>query len=147
MMLTIWLVILECDQQGKDQECILALGDNTSAIGWMYKSGQLLPESPYYKPVQLIARKLARLVTTSSHCLTSQHIKGDYNTVADLPSYAGDVRGKAYPLTNDYPFDTNLTERFHSSIPQLIPEGSSYHRCPARFPPLPFWPCKPSNRP
>jgi hypothetical protein len=123
MMLTVWLVILECDQQGHEQECILALGDNTSAIGWLYKSGKLLPGSPYYTPVQLIARKLARLVSASSHCLASQHIKGDHNTVADLLSYAGDVRGKPHPLANDYPNDTVLTERFHSCIPQLIPEG------------------------
>jgi hypothetical protein len=117
MMLTVWLVLLECDKQGSEEECILALGDNTFAIGWMYKSGQLLPGSPYYEPVQLIARKLARLITASSHCLASQHIKGDYNTVTDLLSYAGDVRRKAHPLANDYPCDTLLTERFHSCIP------------------------------
>jgi hypothetical protein len=123
MMITVWLALLECNQLGSKHECILALGDNTSAIGWLYKSGRLLPGSPYYRPVQLIARKLARIVIASSHCLASQHIKGDYNTVADLLSYAGDVRGKDHPLANDYPSDRVLTERFHSCIPQLIPEG------------------------
>jgi hypothetical protein len=122
MMITVWLVILEWAQQGSKQECILALGDNTSAIGWLYKSGRLLPGLPYYKPVQLIAGKLARIVIASSNCLTSQHIKGAYNTVANLLSYASDVRGKAHPIANDYPSGNILTERFHSCIPQLIPE-------------------------
>jgi hypothetical protein len=115
MMLTVWLVLLECDQQGSEEECILALGDNTSVIGWMYKSGRLLPGSPYYKPIQLIARKLAHLITASSHCLASQHIKGDYNTVANLLSYAGDVRGKAHPLAN-------------KAIPSLMPMALVLHQ-------------------
>ena len=121
MMVTIWLVLVECEDTGSKQDCILALGDNTSAIGWLYKSGQLPLDSPYYKPVQLIARQLARLVTASSHCLASQHIKGDKNTVADLLSYAGDTRGATHPLAPDYPSDRILTERFHSCLPQSIP--------------------------
>jgi hypothetical protein len=32
MMVTVWLVIIECAEQGSKQDCILALGDNTSAI-------------------------------------------------------------------------------------------------------------------
>jgi hypothetical protein len=39
IMITVWLVILKCNQQGSKQECILALGDNRSAIGWLYKPG------------------------------------------------------------------------------------------------------------
>jgi hypothetical protein len=77
MMVTIWLVLVEC---------VLALGNNTSAVGWLFKSGKLQFDSPYYTAVQLIARRLARLITASSHCLASQHIKGDKNTVSDLLS-------------------------------------------------------------
>ena len=123
MMVTIWLVLIECEENGSEQECILALGDNTSAIGWLFKSGKLPIDSPYYKAVQLIARKLARLVTGSSHCLASQHIKGDKNTVSDLLSFAGDTRGEPHPLAPDFPSDSLLTDRFHSCIPQLIPVG------------------------
>jgi hypothetical protein len=83
-MIMAWLVILECKQQWREHECILTLGDNTSAIGWLYKSSHLLPGLSYYKPVQLIARKLAHLVIASSHCLTSQHIKGKQNTISNL---------------------------------------------------------------
>jgi hypothetical protein len=123
MMVTIWLVLLECDETNSEQDCILALGDNTSAIGWLFKSGKLPFDSPYYKAVQIIARKLARLITASSHCLASQHIKGDKNTVADLLSFAGETRGDPHPLAPDYPSDLVLTERFHSSLPQLVPAG------------------------
>ena len=123
MMVTIWLVLIECEETESEQDCILALGDNTSAIGWLYKSGKLAFDSPYYKAVQLISRKLARLVTGSSHCLASQHIKGDKNTVSDLLSFAGDTRGEIHPLAPDYPSDHVLTTRFHSCIPQMIPAG------------------------
>jgi hypothetical protein len=70
MMITVWLVLLECETDGSKQ-------DYTSTIGWLYEASHLLPGSPYYEPVQLIAQKLACLVTASSHCLASQHIKGD----------------------------------------------------------------------
>jgi hypothetical protein len=133
MMVTIWLLLVECEEDGSEQACILALGDNTSAIGWLYKLGKLPPDSPYYKAVQLIARKLARLVTGSPHCLASQHIKGDKNTVSDLLSFAGDTRGEAHPLAPDYPSDRVLTERFHSCLPQLIPAGFSISPLPSEI--------------
>jgi hypothetical protein len=75
MMITVWLVILECVEHEIEQACTLAIGDNTSAIGWLCKASKLDPNSPCYKAVQLIARKLARLITDSTHCLASQHIK------------------------------------------------------------------------
>jgi hypothetical protein len=133
MMVTIWLVILECEQDSSEEDCILALGDNTSAIGWLYKSSRLLPGSPYYEPVQLIARKLARLVLSSSHCLAGQHIKGDQNTVSDLLSYAGAVRGYAHPLAPDFPSDSVLTARFHQHIPHFIPDGFAISPLPSEI--------------
>ena len=33
MVVTIWLIILECAAKGSSEDCILALGDNTSGIG------------------------------------------------------------------------------------------------------------------
>ena len=91
MMVTIWLVLIECAETGSLQDCILALGDNTSAIGWLFKSGKLDCNSPHHKAVQMTAQKLARLVTGSSHCLASQHLKGDKNAVSDLLSFAGET--------------------------------------------------------
>jgi hypothetical protein len=51
MALTFWLVILECRDKGVRQESILSVGDNTSAIGWIFRSSRLDPSSPYYHPV------------------------------------------------------------------------------------------------
>jgi hypothetical protein len=123
MMITVWLVILECKQQRQEQECILTLGDNTSAICWLYNSSCLLPGLPYYKPVQMIAHKLARIIIASSHCLASQHMRGEQNTVSNLLSYSGDIQGYAHPLAPNFPSDSILTKHFHLYIPQLIPEG------------------------
>lgn len=35
--------------------CLLALGDNTSAIAWIFKSGKVSRSSPYYLAVKMIA--------------------------------------------------------------------------------------------
>jgi hypothetical protein len=49
MTTTVWLTLLECKAQGLKDELILALGDNTSAIGWMTRTGHLTPSSIYYQ--------------------------------------------------------------------------------------------------
>jgi hypothetical protein len=33
MVVTIWLIIIECAAKGSSEDCILALGNNTSGIG------------------------------------------------------------------------------------------------------------------
>ncbi len=133
MAVTVWLAITECTELGDKQACILALGDNTSAIGWLYKSSKLSPDSLYYLPVQMIARKLARLITDSTHCLASQHIQGDQNTVSDLLSFTSDDRGYPHPLAPDSPPEDIRTQRFHSHIPQLIPEGFEISPLPSEI--------------
>jgi hypothetical protein len=55
MMVTIWLVLVECKETASKQDCILALGDNTSTIGWFYNSGELPFDSPCHLAIQLIA--------------------------------------------------------------------------------------------
>jgi hypothetical protein len=122
MAITIWLIVQECNELSIRDECILSLGDNTSAVGWLFRSSRLPPESPYYGPVQLIARKVALLITQSGQCLCSQHIKGSSNHVADWLSFTHQTRdGKLNPLAHDSPSDEQLTHRFHSFTPQLIP--------------------------
>jgi hypothetical protein len=119
MIVNIWLMCLEFTSRS---ECLLAAGDNTSAIGWLFRSSQIPKESLYYDAVQLGARKVAELVTESEHCLASQHIKGEMNVVPDLLSWSNNVRGTQHPLAFDDPSDDELTRRFHSHLPQLIPE-------------------------
>jgi hypothetical protein len=123
MAVTIWIVILDCTARGLTDECILSLGDNTSAIGWIFRSTRLPPDSPYYAPVQLIARKVALLVTESRQGLCSQHLKGGNNFIADWLSFTTQTRdAKKNPVAFDEPTDDILTDRFHSSFPQLIPQ-------------------------
>jgi len=98
MMITTWLILIDCDEQGLKEESILVLGNNTSAIGWLFRSGRIPTTSFYYEAVQLVARKLAGLLTASSHVLSSQHLKGSKNVVADLLSYTGEAREEPHPL-------------------------------------------------
>jgi hypothetical protein len=122
MAVTIWIIVKECATLSLKDDCILSLGDNTSAVGWLFRSSRLPVDSPYYAPVQLIARKVALLITKSGQCLCSQHIKGSHNHVADWLSFTHQTRdGKPNPLAHDSPCDDQLTHRFHSFVPQLIP--------------------------
>jgi hypothetical protein len=119
MAITIWLQLLD---DPDEQHCILALGDNTSALGWIYRSSNIDKQSCYYESTNLIGRTLALLVVSSNSCLASQHIKGDHNTVADLLSFSHQSRGpKIHPLAADEPSDETLTHRIHASLPQLVP--------------------------
>ncbi len=120
MVINIWL---ECLNDDGSEECLLALGDNTSAIGWLFRSGKLDVTSIYYTAVQIAARHLATLLIQSSHCLASQHLKGELNIVADLLSYEGTDRHEHHPLARDKPSDDELTRRFHAFLPQLIPHN------------------------
>jgi hypothetical protein len=43
--------------------------------------------------------------------------------VPDLLSWSNNVRGTQHPLAFDDPSDDELTRRFHSHLPQLIPEA------------------------
>jgi hypothetical protein len=133
MGINIWIIILECARDGMTEECILVLGDSTSALGWLYRTGKIEKTSFYYEAVQMIARKIARLIIGSSHSLASQHLKGELNVVADLLSYSGTSREKPHPLAADNPDNAELTRRFHSSLPQLIPESFEICQLPAEI--------------
>jgi hypothetical protein len=118
MAINVWL---ECHDANSPLHCILALGDNTSAIGWLFASSKFPSSSPAHKAHLMVARQLASLVIQHDHCLASQHLRGELNTVADLLSFAGPSRGKPHPLASDDPPDDVLTQRFHHYLPSQIP--------------------------
>ena len=124
MAVSTWITVLECDARGLTHECILALGDNTSALGWIHRCA-LEEGSIYYNAAQMTARQIARLLSDSSHCLASQHLKGATNDVPDFLSFEGHLRQDKppHPLAPDCPSDAELTRRFHSFLPQVIPEN------------------------
>ena len=121
MVANIWLLMLELDSLGAMEECVLALGDSASAIGWLFKSGKLPAQSLHFEAVQFAARKLAQLTLESSHCLASQHLQEEHNVAPNLLLFAECHRGEPHPLASDFPSDKVLTQCFHAHAPQLIP--------------------------
>ena len=55
MVVTIWLSIHECDKRKLRHEHILGLGDNTSAIGWLYKMSGVKRDTIYDQPVRFVS--------------------------------------------------------------------------------------------
>ncbi|NER26087.1 MAG: hypothetical protein F6J96_36445, partial [Symploca sp. SIO1C2] len=119
MAVSILLMIEET--RGEAQPCLMALGDNTSAIGSIFKTGRLKRTSIYYQAAKEIARHLAREAMKAGVQICAQHLQGEKNDIADALTYEGDVRGAANELTFDRPSDDVLTRRIHESVPQLIP--------------------------
>jgi hypothetical protein len=109
--------------------CLLVLGDSTSAISWLFKSGRVPRSSRYYHEVKLIARHVALEVTTSKSKLCSQHLAGVSNKISDLLlSFEG--TSKVEPLTVDCPPNNVLTTRIHEFHSQIIPVGFEIHQLP-----------------
>ena len=118
MAINIWLSCLEDEGE---QSCILAVGDNTSALGWLHNTSRLDPAWPAHTAHLQVARKIASLLMGFQCCLASQHIKGELNLVADLLSFSGKDRGKGHPLAFDDPANDELTARFLSTLPSQVP--------------------------
>jgi hypothetical protein len=110
--------ILAGRDAGVTYPCVLALGDNTSAIGWLFRSSRL--HQPQHNIHLSVARHLACEIIRSNCCLYSQHIPGAHNTVADLLSYDGQGQDKHHPLAHDRPDNATLTQRFHTHYPTQI---------------------------
>ena len=95
MVVNIWL---ECLDKTTRHACILAVGDNTSAIGWLFRTSRLDPSWPAHDAHLFVARHLAMLLLEHNCCIASQHVKGELNAVADLLSFAGTgERGEGTP--------------------------------------------------
>ena len=101
MVVNVWLECL--DAPANDQPCILAIGDSSSAIGWLFKTSKLGATPGGEHDAHLfVARHLATVLMDNSCCIASQHIKGDMNVVADLLSFSGtSERGKPHLLAYD----------------------------------------------
>ena len=129
MAVNIWLECLESDPN----DCILAIGDNTSAVGWLHNSSRLNIKLAAHEAHLLVARHVALLVLNAGCCLASQHIRGDLNTVADLLSFSGGITragGKQHPIAFDDPPNDILTHRFHLYYSEQIPESFKISQLP-----------------
>jgi hypothetical protein len=130
MVVNVWL---EIEDSSDDHHCILALGDNTSAIGWLFTSSKFPSSSLAHKAHLMVARQLATLVLKNDHCLASQHLKGELNVVADFLSFDGSSREKSHPLAFDCPPDSILTQRFHQYLHQQIPANFAISPLPSKI--------------
>ena len=104
MVTNIWL--LTCYKPGTDKACILAIGKNTSTIGWLYSTASCLdPTWAAHEAHWMFARiTMARLLMSQNGYLASQHLKGELNLVADWLCFVGSERnGKTHPLAFDDP--------------------------------------------
>jgi len=81
----IWSEIIFEKQMDKTKFTkIKALTDNSSAVGWLYKSS-FNPKTRFLHAN--VARKLARILLETESCISSQHTPGKNNIIADSLSY------------------------------------------------------------
>ena len=132
MAVNIWLECLDADEQ----DCILSIGDNTSAVGWLHNSSRLNHKWAAHEAHLIVARHVALLVLNAGCCLASQHIQGDLNIIADLLSFSGDITragGKRHPIAFDDPPNDVLTQRFHLYYKEQIPETFRISQLPSEI--------------
>jgi hypothetical protein len=121
MAVNIWLECLVATANN----CMLALGDSTSAVGWLHNSSRLNVKWAAHEAHLVVAQKVALLALDAGCGLASQHLQGDLNAVADLLSFAGGITragGKRHPVAFDDPPDDILTQRFHLCYSEQMPE-------------------------
>jgi len=128
MVITIWLLLIELDEQGAEEELILALGDNTSAIGWMVRTNHLKKHDFSYNAANFISRKVAQLLSKSKNFMVSQHVAGKQNQISDWLTFEGEERTETgttipNPIAFDCPTNVQLTHRYRSLFPQHVPSS------------------------
>jgi hypothetical protein len=82
-LIAIWLDIIE--GRATSLDCILVMGDSTTAIGWLHKTQVKkhdMDEWDFQARTQ-VARKITQLMLDNNTCLYSQWFPGKANAVAD----------------------------------------------------------------
>ena len=109
-IISIWINIIEGTI--KPEDCLLSIGNNTSALGWMRRSNfrQKDDSDTSWRVKQQLGRKLASLVLDADAVLYKQWLKGQDNVVADSLS------------KDNYYLNANTHTLFlKSSAPQQLP--------------------------
>jgi hypothetical protein len=105
--LSVWIAIK--NGYVTKETCFLALGDSSSAIGWLHKANV---DETKNLPMHIAARKYAEILLQADCCLYSQHIRGIHNNVADALSHKVDLSNKA--LTSF------ICSNYISQVPNLL---------------------------
>lgn len=125
MAISIWLSINKCYTTGKTQELILALGKHQRHL-LNQQTSHLRKDNVSYPAAKFIARKIANLLAVSGNFLDTQHLAGAKNNVLDLLTFDGtnqvELHGVVHHhLAHDSPSNAELTCRFLTFFPQLVP--------------------------
>ena len=118
----IWLEVLESKKNYQHFTRIRALSDNSSAVGWLYKSSFTHTD---HQPHDKVARQLASILLSSEVTITPQHTPGCHNIIADSLSRDFHIPDKQLTLILTSIFPTQTTKNFHI-LPQLPVEITSW---------------------
>jgi hypothetical protein len=118
-LISVWVAIAK--NYAEKETCFLALGDNSSAVGWLHKSN--VDESTNL-PLHIAARKYAEILLEADCCLYSQHIKGISNNVADSLSRRFDLSDDALSNFIRLSYPSQVPNSF--KISPLPPDLSSW---------------------
>jgi hypothetical protein len=109
-VVSIWIDIHQANV--KEHDCLLAMGDNTTAAGWCKRTNfrEKTEGDQEWIVKQQVARKLANLVLDSDSVLYTQWFKGSWNLVTDS-------------LSRDVHFlSPDLHAKFlHKTVPKQLP--------------------------
>eukprot|EP00979_Chaetoceros_neogracilis_P013087 scaffold3660_cov246-Chaetoceros_neogracile.AAC.3 len=85
-LIGVWIDIID-DDLG-DEECLLPMGDSSTAVGWIHRSRIPQPDqcSHAYEMKTKVARKFADLMIDNNHLLYSQWFPGRDNIIPDMLS-------------------------------------------------------------
>ena len=118
-IIALWIDIIE--KRIKKQDCVLAIGDNTSAMGWLRRSNFRQKEDTdvTWDVKQQLGRHLANLTLHADITLYKQWLKGAHNQVADSLS-----RDAYYMSPNTH------KKILHYVVPQQLPPNFSIKPIP-----------------
>ena len=134
--ITLWMLLIECEEMGLVNELLLILGENTSAISWIIRSS--LPKQSVYRPAVLfITKKVATLVLELQNFIVPKFLPGIMNSIADWLSYKGEEcikHNTRKPVLNtiayDYPPNDIVSHQVFSSFLQIVPAGLKISHLP-----------------
>jgi hypothetical protein len=116
MVINIWLM---CQDATNIEECLLALGNNTSAIGWLYKSGRIARDSIYYEALQSSQARRHHHQQQPRTCLTTH--PGQTEHGRGLAVVCGGCQGRQTPPRSRRPIRPGT----HPSLSPLSPHTDS----------------------
>jgi len=116
--IAIWLDIINDDNKTLHKR-YMALTDNSSAVGWLYKSNFNPKTHPGH---DVVARKMAEVLMESESTIESQHVRGVHNVVADSLSRDHHIKSTHLELilTSLYPSQAPPSLKISETLPPEI---------------------------